>query len=158
MRIVVDTNVLLDLWVFADPAVVLLRRLLRERRVEPLASPACIEELTDVLSRPQFGLAPQQARQLLDDWQTRTVSVAVFSAREGCSDPQDQKFVDLAVSGNARLLVTRDRALLRMQRALASAGVRVLAPGPALDAQLQAGVDAGCTALAAAAADQSSVA
>ena len=50
-------------------------------------------------------------------------------ARLHCSDPDDQKFIDLAISARAHTLVTRDKALLRLaRRALALHGVRVCKP------------------------------
>ena len=45
-----------------------------------------------------------------------------------CSDPDDQKFIDLAVAAGARWLVTRDRAVLRLASRMRSAGVLVVTP------------------------------
>ena len=45
-----------------------------------------------------------------------------------CRDPDDQKFIDLAVAAGARWLFTRDRALLALRKAAAGRGVTVLRP------------------------------
>ena len=46
-----------------------------------------------------------------------------------CSDPDDQKFIDLAIGVRAHTLVTRDKALLKLARkALARHGLRVCRP------------------------------
>jgi len=37
-------------------------------------------------------------------------------ARLHCSDPDDQKFIDLAIAARAEVLVTRDKALLKLAR------------------------------------------
>jgi hypothetical protein len=46
-----------------------------------------------------------------------------------CTDPDDQMFIDLAISIRAEILVTRDRALLRLgRRAAQRHGIRICAP------------------------------
>jgi uncharacterized protein len=45
-----------------------------------------------------------------------------------CSDPDDQMFIDLALSAGAQWLFTRDRALLRLARQARKRGVIVLTP------------------------------
>lgn len=50
-------------------------------------------------------------------------------ARLHCSDPDDQKFIDLAISVRAHTLLTRDKALLKLARRAAERhGVRVCRP------------------------------
>ena len=51
------------------------------------------------------------------------------AARLHCTDPDDQKFIDLAVTLRAHTLVTRDKALLKLARkAQDRHGVRVCRP------------------------------
>jgi predicted nucleic acid-binding protein len=129
-RIVLDTNVLLDLWVFADPAVAGLAAALGAGHLQPVRSTATDGELRAVLARPTFGLAPEGQAALVTDWLARAVAVEappVTGLR--CRDPLDQKFVELAVAAGARYLVTRDRALLALARRARDRGIAVLAPG-----------------------------
>ena len=45
-----------------------------------------------------------------------------------CSDPDDQIFIDLAIAQGAQLLLTRDRALLKLARKAQRHGVWVATP------------------------------
>jgi predicted nucleic acid-binding protein len=129
-RIVLDTNVLLDLWVFADPAVAPLAAALAAGRLQPVRSAATDGELRAVLARPTFALPPERQAELVADWLARAVAIdAPPVAGLRCRDPLDQKFVELAVAAGARFLVTRDRALLALARRARDRGIAVLAPG-----------------------------
>lgn len=128
-RIVIDTNVLLDLWVFADPAVAPLAAALDARHVRPVRSDATDGELRAVLARPAFALAPDRQAALVADWLARAEAVAAPPvAGLRCRDPLDQKFVELAVAAGARWLVTRDRALLALARRAGARGLTVVTP------------------------------
>jgi predicted nucleic acid-binding protein len=128
-RVVLDTNVLLDLWVFADPAVAPLAAALAAGRLQPVRSAATDGELRAVLARPVFALSPERQGELVADWLAGALAVEappVTGLR--CRDPLDPKYVELAVAAGARFLVTRDRALLALARRARDRGIAVLAP------------------------------
>ena len=127
--LVIDTNVVLDLFIYEDPATVPLRGLLADARVRWLATAVMREELRRVLDYPQV-LKRMQARAL----SAQTV-LAAFDARVqivdaapkapyACKDGDDQKFIDLAVAHTATLL-SKDKAVLCMARRLARLDVVV---------------------------------
>lgn len=128
-EIVLDTNVVLDWLVFGEPTVAALVDAVESGRVRWLATAAMRDELSYVLAR---GLATSRGSDVaaaLARWDALAVVVpgaAVHPLR--CSDLQDQKFVDLALSRQVRWLVSRDRALLRLARRAMAVGTRILTP------------------------------
>jgi putative PIN family toxin of toxin-antitoxin system len=137
--VVIDTNVLLALWLFADPEVTALRTALATGALQPLRSAATDAELADVLARPGlFDVPPARQAELLAAWQASARVVgSVRPAPCRCRDPDDQKFLDLAVTAGARWLVTRDKALLKLHRKLKATGLAIATPlalAQALDA------------------------
>jgi putative PIN family toxin of toxin-antitoxin system len=124
--VVFDTNVLLDFWIFDDARTRPLRRALESGAVRAWRSAACDAELADVLARAQFNLTPAQAGDLLAAWQRLARDcAAVYAAPWSCSDPHDQKFLDLAYSARAALLVTKDKALLKIAGRLRRRGAQL---------------------------------
>ena len=119
MRLVLDTNVVLDLVVFGDPGVSALRAAIESGRVAVVTSGECLAELRRVLAYPRFGLDPGARDIAFAQFETlaRALPDPPPDPRlPRCSDPDDQKFLDLAWAGEAAALVTKDRALLDLAR------------------------------------------
>ena len=122
MTLVLDTNIVLDLWVFRDPRVAALQAALASGEMTWLATPAMREELACVLSYGQIGarleracVSAQQVLQAFDAHAKLVDSPPVAPLK--CRDPDDQKFVDLALAQGAMLL-SKDRELLALRRRL----------------------------------------
>lgn len=123
MQLVLDTNVVLDAFVFRDPAAHALSEGLRAGRLHWLATAAMREELARVLAYPKLaarvafhrgGPAP-----VLEDFDRHAALVDVAPKAEvTCGDPDDQKFIDLAVAHRC-LLLSKDDEVLRMTKRLA---------------------------------------
>jgi len=133
LRVVLDTNVLVSLFVFADSRLASLRRRLEAGEWRALTRDDCLAEFKRVLAYPQFGLdAPAQERAFaayasLAERVVRLPSVRVPLPQ--CKDGDDQKFLELARDGAAELLVTSDKALLRLARRGRLAGLfRIVTP------------------------------
>lgn len=125
--VVLDTNVVLDLWLFQDAAALGLRAALEGHRLDAVRSAACDHELADVLRRPQFA-AYAAAGGLLRRWQSLARPLEPRQAAPWhCSDRDDQKFLDLAHAAAATVLVTKDRALLKLARAARARGLAIVA-------------------------------
>ena len=125
--IVLDTNIVLDLFVFNDPAAQTVHGGLQQGALRWIATQAMRDELERVLTYPQIvkSLAHHQisANQVLAsfDAQAQLVPVAA-KASVTCKDPDDQKFIDLAVAHKAHLL-SKDNAVLCMAKRLLALGV-----------------------------------
>lgn len=131
-RVVIDTNVLLDFWVFDDAASRPLRAAVESGQVNALRSGDSVDEFTQVIMREKFGLATDTRFGILRDWDRLATPVErVFAAPFPCSDRDDQKFLDLAYTARADWLVTRDKALLKLARRARRDGLKILAPAAA---------------------------
>lgn len=127
----IDTNVVLDWLVFADPAVQPLAQAVTEGRLRWIVSAAMLDELAIVLRRDaldRWRTAAERALTSAESLATRMVFTPPAGGHPVCSDPDDQKFIDLALLAPARWLVTRDKALLKLRRAAAARGVVVCPP------------------------------
>ncbi|MEO8443787.1 MAG: putative toxin-antitoxin system toxin component, PIN family [Gammaproteobacteria bacterium] len=129
-RTVLDTNVLLALWLFREPAVQPLRAALDTGLLQAVRSAATDAEFAEVLNRPAlFAIAPDRQAALLEAWQAASSPVdPIQPAPWVCRDPLDQKFLDLAVSAGAGWLITRDRDLLKLARKARRQGLVIVTP------------------------------
>ena len=132
-RVVLDTNVLLDLWLFDEPSTRPLRAAIESGAVVALRSAECDAELAEVIGRRQFGLDEAARLATLARWRRCSSPIdTVTPARLTCSDRDDQKFLDAAFSTGADLLLTRDKALLGLARRAEAAGLRIGKPDAAM--------------------------
>lgn len=131
-RVVIDTNVLLDFWVFDDPLTRPLRQALEDGRMIALRDGATVDELADVLARVKFSLETRRQMEILRTWDRLAESVPrVFPCQLACSDPLDQKFLELAVSGRADWLISKDKAVLKLARRARRDGLAIIKPDAA---------------------------
>lgn len=117
-RLVLDTNVCLDLFVFLDARCEPLRNALRDGRIELVTRADCREEWLRVLHYPVLALDEvMRARhaETFDQW-TRLIDVSSDSRLilPRCRDADDQKFLELARDSGAVALITRDAELLKL--------------------------------------------
>jgi putative PIN family toxin of toxin-antitoxin system len=132
VRAVIDTNVLLDFWVFDDARAAPLRRAVESGEVGALRSGPSVDEFSDVLGRPVFGVSNERRCTILRHWDRLATPIErVHAAPFACSDPNDQKFLDLALTAGADWLVTKDKALLKLARRAQRDGLQILDPAGA---------------------------
>jgi len=137
-RVVLDTNVLVSLYVFADSRFAPLRARIESGEWQAITNEACFNEFRRVLGYPMFALSDEQQQGALAAYDAvvthfaeSTQAVAVALPR--CKDRDDQKFLELARDAAADWLVTADKALLRLARRDRLRGLfRILTPELAL--------------------------
>ncbi len=134
--VVLDTNILLDLWVYDDPAVEPLREHLQAGGLRWIATPSMREELRRVLDYPhiaaRLAARPQKAQVVLDAFDAHAqLQPDAPRAPYVCKDVDDQKFVDLAAAHQA-VLLSKDKAVLTLRNRLARVGVTVAKVWPAV--------------------------
>lgn len=120
--VVMDTNIVLDLFVFKDPATATLRLLIESRAIHWIASTTMRDELKRVLTyqhiTPRLAFHQLTPSDVLAQFD-RYAQIEPIAPRAGaiCKDPDDQQFVDLAVAHRATLL-SKDKAVLCMRKRL----------------------------------------
>jgi putative PIN family toxin of toxin-antitoxin system len=118
--LILDTNIVLDLFVFRDPLVEPVREMVTGGAMQWLANARMRDELERVLAYEH--LAPRMAFHSI----TRAQVLAQFDAHVrivdaalkcpfNCKDPDDQHFIDLAVAHRA-WLVSKDKAVLALRK------------------------------------------
>ena len=134
--LVLDTNVVLDLLHFGDAAAQPLLHALEAGRVRCVVTDATLDEWRRVLAYPAFALDAARQAVLFARYvclALPVVSVGIHPElphkktpiHDGlkpvrrhmprCSDPDDQKFLELAAYAQAQILVSKDRALLKLR-------------------------------------------
>ena len=131
-RIVIDTNVCLDLFVFRDPRWAGLLAALESGAVQAVTRADCRDEYLYVLHYPHLplddGTRPDAAARF--DALIRVVAPDSRAIRlPVCTDRDDQKFLEIARDADAAILITKDKALLKLAKKTAREGLyRIMTP------------------------------
>lgn len=114
MRVVIDTNVMVSAYLGGA-----LRTLIvswKSGKFSLLVSDAIAAEYREVLKRPKFKIEPAE----LDDFFALLLDRAEFvipieTINVITDDPSDNKFIEAAIAGEARLIVSGDSHLLELK-------------------------------------------
>ncbi|MEX8505508.1 putative toxin-antitoxin system toxin component, PIN family [Leptothrix ochracea] len=122
-ELILDTNVALAWLLFDDPEMRPIHHALQAQRWHWSATPIMREEFMHVLGYPTLSQhfdATHNTETLITAWD-RWVRLLPHTPenpphpRLRCTDPDDQCFIDLAITRQATL-ITRDKALLALAR------------------------------------------
>jgi putative PIN family toxin of toxin-antitoxin system len=137
-RVVLDTNVCLDLFMFRDPRWQALLESLTSGEIEAFTRHDCRREFELVLAYDKMKLSAESQTAILAEFDQRIRPYASSAEIEAgamasglpvCKDGDDQKFLELALACKADGLITKDKALLKLARKTARNGqFSILAP------------------------------
>lgn len=139
LRLVLDTNIVLDWLVFRDARFAEMARAISERRVEIVTHHPAIDELRRVLAYPQCKLEVSGQQEILERYQSATClhpmpegfardNLLLPAGFPRCSDRDDEHFLALTYHARTDGLVTKDKAILSLRRRARRFGVAILAP------------------------------
>ncbi|MFC7287791.1 putative toxin-antitoxin system toxin component, PIN family [Herminiimonas glaciei] len=121
-RIVLDTNVCLDLFVFRDPRWTKLLAAMQNGQVEAVTRDDCRKEWSIVLGYPHLKLDEAARVQVSAEFDALIRCHPMPDTDEVpvrlpvCKDRDDQKFLELSRDVKADVLITKDKALLKLAR------------------------------------------
>jgi putative PIN family toxin of toxin-antitoxin system len=125
-RRVLDTNVLISRLLMADSVP--------GRAVQHavntgvlLVSDATLDELADVLARPKFDpyVTLEERQGFLQRLLRIAERVPILQQIQACRDPRDDKFLEVAINGEADMIITGDGDLLALHPFM---GMPILTP------------------------------
>jgi hypothetical protein len=124
-RLVLDTNVILSELLF--PGSTPRRALLEAQSSQVLGSDATLLELVQVMVRPRFDwyLDRSVRQRLVAEFMNSCEAIPVLDPIRACRDPKDDKFLEVAMNGQADVIVTGDRDLLDLNP---FRGIAILTP------------------------------
>jgi hypothetical protein len=117
IRVVLDTNVLVSALLFRGELSA-IHSLWKKGRVTPLISRQTFSEIQRVLNYPKFKLSRKEIESILEEEILPFFDI-VEPAPEIyriCRDPDDDKFLSCAVSGQAEYVVSGDKDLLILKK------------------------------------------
>ena len=139
--VVLDTNILLDIFVFNDERAVNLKQAIVDGSILALASQKTLVEFADVISRPLYKLDAATQTAILDQWKSLAQQhddSNLATAPWKCQDPDDQIFLDLAYQLRPAILISKDNALLHISDRAAQEDILITSDYDALDFRTKA--------------------
>jgi len=131
--VVLDTNALLDWLIFQSPSCFAFGNAVESGSVRLLTSPSLRGELRHVLARGVVNRWTTDFSSLWAILDRYTIELPDPPMGHGslslrCTDPDDQKFIDFAIAHQAKWLLTRDCAVLKLRKKALAFGLLIASP------------------------------
>lgn len=126
MRLILDTNILISAFVFkSETANIVVRHAVKKHTL--LFSESTFKELKSTLLKPKFAEIAELST--IRNFIINLIKIGEFIDPKiiiaECRDPKDNKFIELAVAGNADCIVTGDKDLLVLNP---FRGIKIISP------------------------------
>ena len=125
--LVIDTNIVLDLWVYQNPQTSFLKQCLESKKIILLLTQSTLNELDFVLQREpmlavlaKFNRTVEELKENLQNYAQMCEVPDLAPWR--CKDKSDQMFIDLAWAHQTHLL-SKDKAVLSLNKKFKSRGI-----------------------------------
>ncbi len=129
MKLVLDTNVVIDWLVFDDAYLASFREQVRARSVQVITHAPAVEELRRVLGYPELKLSTARQTAVLEQYAALVSffesTVELPDGFPRCRDPDDDPFIRLAWQAGADALVSRDKAVLKLAKRARKFGFQI---------------------------------
>ena len=137
IKLVLDTNVVIDWLVFDDPYMNPLRQAVNDAKIQVLTHPPAIKELERVLAYPQLKLEETRQAEIFARYLSQTVIAPMpegFAPKHlmmpggfpRCRDRDDEPFLALAYHTRADALASRDNAVFGLKGRAEKFGLTIL--------------------------------
>jgi len=129
--LVLDTNVVLDWLAFRDASSHPVSEAIRSGRCRWHATAAMRLELERVLTYKNLSRVNFEPAMVLSNWDAWVTPIEPAAPSPNplrCTDPDDQKFIDLGLQLGGCTLLSRDRAVLKLARRARPLGLTIAAP------------------------------
>ena len=131
MKLVLDTNVVIDWLVFDDPYLAAFRHGVVEGRITVVTHQPAADELRRVLGYRELKLSEERQAGVLARYESQAalmpaIPVELPERFPKCRDPDDNHFLALAWHTKADALVSRDLAVLKLAKRAKKFGFQVL--------------------------------
>jgi len=132
LRFVLDTNVVLDLFHWANTDAVPIMAALEAGQIACFVDERTLDEFQRVLTYPQLKMTPDMMSERFARYSGLVQRVPAGEAPPlpRCKDRDDQKFLELAARCGADILVSKDKALLKL-RGRTKLGFQIMKPAGA---------------------------
>ena len=137
MKLVLDTNVVLDWLVFEAPVLHPLREGIRAGSVTVVTHQPAFDELRHVIGRRRLGLDSEAQSRVISQYEALTARFPEGSGAASvpaelplrfprCRDPDNDSFLQLAFHSKADALASRDKQVLALRKRTRAFGFQIV--------------------------------